>query len=136
MHSDSEDVGVNPSSNPTFHAVLEASVSRRNVLRGGLGTAVLAMLGVPLQPRAAAASAPFAFKGVPLSTADTVTAPEGYTADVLYAWGDPISEGPTFRPDASNSPAEQEQQAGMHMTGFTTFPSRRVRTAPRRACSR
>jgi secreted PhoX family phosphatase len=122
MHSDREDVGVNPSSNPTFRAVLEASVSRRSVLRGGLGTAVLTMLGVPFQPRAAAASAPFAFKGVPLSTADRVTVPEGYTADVLYAWGDPISEGPTFRPDASNSAAEQEQQAGMHHDGLHYFP--------------
>jgi uncharacterized protein len=123
MHSDPENVGVNPSSNPTFRAVLEASLSRRDVLRGGLGAAALAVLGVPAQPRAAAAaSAPFAFKGVPASTADTVTVPEGYTADVLYAWGDPISEGPPFRPDAGNSAAEQEQQAGMHHDGLHYFP--------------
>jgi uncharacterized protein len=122
MHSGSEDVGVNPSSNATFRAILEASLSRRDILRGGLGAAAVAVLGVPVQPRVAAASASFAFKGVPLSTADTVTVPEGYTADVLYAWGDPISEGPPFRPDASNSAAEQAQQGGMHHDGLHYFP--------------
>jgi uncharacterized protein len=122
MGSDREDIGVNPSSNPTFHAVLEASLSRRDVLRGGLGAAALAVLGLPAPSRAAAATALFAFKGVPVSTADTVTVAEGYTVDVLYAWGDPVSEGPPFRPDASNNAAEQEQQAGMHHDGIHYFP--------------
>src|SRR5262245_16024394 len=122
MHSDHEDIGVNPSSNPTFHAVVEATLSRRDVLRGGLGAAALAILGGPGAARLAGASPPFTFKSVPLSTADTVTVPDGYTVDVLYAWGDPISEGPAFRPDASNSAAEQEQQAGMHHDGLHYFP--------------
>jgi secreted PhoX family phosphatase len=121
MDMDREDLGVNPSSNPTFQAILEASLSRRDVLRSGLGAAALALLGGSAA-RVAAASPPFAFKGVPVSTADAVTVPEGYTADVLYAWGDPISEGPPFRPDASTSAAEQEQQAGMHHDGFHYFP--------------
>ena len=33
-----------------------------------------------------------------------MTVPDGYTVDVLYAWGDPVSEGPAFTPDASNTP--------------------------------
>jgi uncharacterized protein len=121
MSSDVEDIGVNPSANPSFHSVLEASLSRRDVLRGGLGAAALAVLGLPTPPPAAA-TALFAFKGVPVSTADTVTVAEGYTVDVLYAWGDPVSESPPFSPDASNSAAEQEQQAGMHHDGIHYFP--------------
>jgi uncharacterized protein len=122
MRSDHEDIGVNPSSNPTFHAVVATTLSRRDVLRGGVGAAALAVLGGPGAARPARASSPFAFKGVPLSTADTVTVPEGYTVDVLYAWGDPISEGPAFRPDGGNSAAEQEQQGGMHHDGLHYFP--------------
>ncbi len=54
--------------------------------------------------------------------ADTVVVPPGYTAEVLYAWGDPISDGPAFRPDASNTVADQERQAGMHHDGLHFFP--------------
>ena len=50
-----------------------------------------------------------------------VVAP-GYTAEVLYAWGDPISNGPAFRADASNSWEEQAVQAGMHHDGLHYFP--------------
>ncbi|HKZ06650.1 MAG TPA: PhoX family phosphatase, partial [Methylomirabilota bacterium] len=46
----------------------------------------------------------------------------GYAAEVLYAWGDPISVGPGFRPDASNSAEDQAGQAGMHHDGIHFFP--------------
>jgi secreted PhoX family phosphatase len=122
MHEEHEDLGVNPSSNPTLHSILEARLARRDVLRAGLGAAALAALGVGARPRPAVAAPLFAFKGVPVSTADRVTVPDGYTADVLYAWGDPVSEGPAFKPDASNTAAEQELQAGMHHDGLHYFP--------------
>jgi secreted PhoX family phosphatase len=54
--------------------------------------------------------------------ADTVVVPAGYTAEVLYAWGDPISAGPGFKPDASNSVEDQMLQAGMHHDGIHFFP--------------
>lgn len=64
------------------------------------------------------------FKGIPVSTADTVIVPEGYSAKVLIAWGDPVSNGPAFRPDASNSAADQAVQCGMHIDGLVYFPIR------------
>jgi hypothetical protein len=33
--------------------------------------------------------------------------PSGYTTQVFFAWGDPISDGPVFHPDASNTAEEQ-----------------------------
>ncbi len=48
--------------------------------------------------------------------------PEGYTARVLIAWGDPVSDGPEFKPDASNTAFEQEWQWGMHNDGVVYFP--------------
>jgi secreted PhoX family phosphatase len=59
---------------------------------------------------------------VPVTTADTVTVPPGYTARVVYAWGDPVSDGPAFRHDASNSAEDQALQAGMHHDGMHFFP--------------
>ena len=62
------------------------------------------------------------FQGVAPSTADTVVVPPGYRADVLIAWGDPVSDGPAFAPDASNSTDDQALQWGMHNDGLVYFP--------------
>ena len=40
----------------------------------------------------------------------------------LIAWGDPVSNGPAFKPDASNSAADQALQWGMHNDGVVYFP--------------
>ena len=62
------------------------------------------------------------FQGIPVSSEDAVVVPPGYTAEVLIAWGDPVSKGPAFRADASNTAAEQAQQWGMHNDGVVYFP--------------
>jgi secreted PhoX family phosphatase len=51
-----------------------------------------------------------------------VRVPDGYSVQLLYAWGDPISDGPAFRADAGNSAGEQAEQAGMHHDGMHFFP--------------
>jgi uncharacterized protein len=120
------DDGVsNPSANPSFDDILTARLSRRDVLRGGLIAAGVAVLGgvVSRGTRPVAAQpALLGFPGVPVSRADAVVVPPGYTAQVLYAWGDPISDGPVFKPDASNTHEEQARQAGMHHDGIHFFP--------------
>ena len=111
---------MNPSTTAPFATVLEARLARRDVLLGGLGAAAVALLGAPSFGHAT--TPPLGFKSVPVSTADTVAVPDGYAVDVLYAWGDPVSEGPVFKPDASNSAEDQAQQAGMHHDGVHFFP--------------
>lgn len=110
----------------TFHDVLQARLSRRTLLTGGLVTAGLGLMAACTRPGgrgAAVAQTPrIGFTGVPVSTADALVVPPGYVAQVLYAWGDPISDGPAFRPDASNSVADQLRQAGMHHDGMHFFP--------------
>ena len=103
---------------PTFHDALRARLSRRSLLTGGLATASLGLLG----PVAGAQTPLLGFAGVPASSADALVVPRGYVAQVLYAWGDPISDGPAFKADASNRVAEQLRQAGMHHDGMHFFP--------------
>ncbi len=64
------------------------------------------------------------FTGIPTSTEDRVIVPAGYTAEVLIAWGDPVSDGPEFKDDASNSSYEQAWQWGMNNDGMVYFPFR------------
>ena len=87
MHHYDEMVS-NTSSNPCFTQILVERLSRR-LLQGGLVVAGMAMLRGPLVSgrgqRAEASSALFSFQGVPVSKADTVVVPPGYTAEVLFA---------------------------------------------------
>jgi secreted PhoX family phosphatase len=99
----------NRSSNPSIHDV--SLPSRRTVLRGGLG---MTLTGLPL----------LGFKSVPVSTADAIAVPEGYIAEVIAAWGEPVGlsgEMPAFKDDATNTAADQEAQMGMHHDGIHFF---------------
>jgi len=124
MH-DPEDLLTNPSRTPSFGEVLEVNLRRRRLMQGSLSAAALGFLGVPdaLLPRAAAAAA-IGFDALPIATDDAVHVPQGYVAQVLYAWGDPVSDAPAFAQDASNSAAEQARQAGMHHDGMHYFALR------------
>ena len=127
----------NTSGSETIHDVVAARLSRRAVIGGGVAGAaalsgVAALLdAVPVQARSAVGSAArstsLGFTAIPVSSADAVVVPPGYTARVLIAWGDPVSDGPAFEPDASNSAADQAQQWGMHNDGVVYFPIRRAR---------
>jgi uncharacterized protein len=120
------DTCSNKSKNAAFDAILSQGLLRRQVLQGGLVAAGAALLGRPasslLGRPAEAGTSLFDFQGVPVSKADQVVVPPGYRAEVLFAWGDPISDGPAFKPDASNSVEEQMLQAGMHHDSVEFFP--------------
>ena len=138
-----DDEGVsNQSGNEHFQDVMDARLSRRGFLTGGMATAAAVSLGgIEALLKAVPASAQddtdesedsseerehgrpvLGFESVPVSSADTVVVPKGYTAEVLIAWGDPVSNGPAFKQDASNTADEQARQWGMHNDGMVYFP--------------
>jgi secreted PhoX family phosphatase len=126
---DDDDIGRNTSDNDTFEQVVEARLSRRGFLGGTLGTVAAASLGgVGALLQAVPASAKhrheplLGFTGIPVSSLDEVVLPDGYTAEVLIAWGDPVSKGPAFMQNAGNSAADQARQWGMHNDGVVYFP--------------
>ncbi len=119
-----EGLDSNPTTNPQFSNILAAAVARRTVLIGGVAAATATFLsGASLAHAAPGRDRKLlGFTGIPVSTADTVVVPEGYTSNVLISWGDPISDGPEFKPDASNSADDQAQQWGMHNDALWFFP--------------
>jgi secreted PhoX family phosphatase len=140
-----DDIESNISGNESFEQVVEQRLSRRSLLGGGVAMAVTASLGgVGTLMQAMPASAHgrhwgkgpgkgpkslLGFKGIAeipedMASLDTIRVPEGYSAEVLIAWGDPVSKGPRFKQDASNSAEDQEKQWGMHNDGMVYFPLR------------
>ncbi|NGN65709.1 PhoX family phosphatase [Streptomyces sp. A7024] len=131
---DPDEVSSNPSANRPFREVVEARLSRRNVLRGSTAAAAgfLAYGAGAGAPATAAGRGLLGFTPVPTSDADKVTVPAGYQAQVLIPWGTPLQpDGPAWRKDASNSAAEQAQQVGMHHDGMNFFPLGRGRDGSR-----
>ncbi len=114
----------NRSSNPSLHEISDPA--RRTLLTGATGVALASLFS----PLAGCATAPanasrLGFRSVPPGTADTVAVPEGYVAEVLAAWGDPVGiagHSPAFRFDAGNTADEQALQLGMHHDGMHYYP--------------
>ncbi|MDP3610420.1 MAG: PhoX family phosphatase, partial [Rubrivivax sp.] len=108
--SDMED--SNRSANLSIHDVSDPA--RRTILRGGLGVSLAGLLGSmgPLAgctTTAHTTGATMGFKSVPATSVDRISVPEGYTAEVLAPWGEPVGIAgnmPAFRFDASNTAAE------------------------------
>lgn len=116
---------TNESGNRHFADVVEARLSRRAILRGGLGLAVAGMFATAgarqAYARETGAGPTLGFNPVPVDTADRFVVPEGYEAKVIYCWGDAISgHMPAFAPD--NTGEDQAHQAGMHHDGMHFFP--------------
>ena len=109
----------NVSGNPAFSDLI-ADPARRTVLKSGALLGPLAAL--PSCALLPGAGAPLiGFTPIPASSDDAVRVPEGYRAEVLVAWGDPIGDTrgmPAFRWDASNSADEQALQSGTHHDGM------------------
>jgi len=118
----------NRSANASVHAVSDPA--RRVWLQGGLGAALAAALAPMAGALSGCASAAVAgpklgFKSISPSTADAIVVPEGYVAEAIAPWGDPVGlpgAMPAFRPDAGNSAAEQALQLGMHHDGIHFYP--------------
>ncbi|WP_194722535.1 PhoX family protein [Noviherbaspirillum malthae] len=129
-----EDIGTNPSSNPSLESVLNARLSRRSILKGSFGLASTAFFGTSLVACGGgsdviASTAPeitkslkLNFNAVAKSLADAVSVPAGYTATVLYRLGDPIAAGVAeYKNDGTESGASFAQRAGDHHDGMHFF---------------
>jgi secreted PhoX family phosphatase len=120
-----KDLISNESANPYFVQLLTAlsgtATTRRRLLQAGLGSAALSLFGLPVLAGPTVRPG-IGFTPISLSSDDIVRVPDGYSVQLLYAWGDPISDGPAFRADAGNGASEQAEQAGMHHDGMHFFP--------------
>jgi len=106
---------------------LDLKISRRIIVKTGLGGIFATMFHVPLLAKTALSQsigrALLGFPAVAIADlTDDVVVPEGYSVQVFYRWGDPVSDGAVFKMDASNTAQQQLQQAGMHHDALQFYP--------------
>ena len=96
----SEDIGRNTSANPTIGDVIAARFDRRDLLKGALGVAAITATMGPLalasadQRAGARRGMPrFKFKEIEAGVDADHHVAEGYDAQMLIRWGDPVLPG-------------------------------------------
>lgn len=147
---DLDDIASNPCTTPHFNDIVQTVQSRRGFLKTGLGVSAIGFFSAGLAAcgsdgddgPASTPSTPTtpetpaipglpeldtaqlkAFKGIPMSTADTVTLPAGYTHAVINRWGEPLHlHSPSFKGDASDGGTAQSLQVGYNHDGLHFFP--------------
>ncbi len=121
-----EDAGVNTPRVATIGDVIASRYNRRDVMKGALGFTAIAATVSPLALAAGGARAQtapsFDFDEIEAGVSETHVVADGYDADVLIRWGDPVLPGaPEF--DVQNQTAEaQNQQFGYNSDFIGTVP--------------
>jgi secreted PhoX family phosphatase len=123
----SENVGRNGSDNPTLGDVIAIRFGRRDFLKGALGVTAIAATVSPLAFSAGGTAradngSRFNFKEVTAGVDANHYVADGYDADVLIRWGDPVLPGaPAFDPLRQSADA-QKQQFGYNNDYLGYFP--------------
>jgi secreted PhoX family phosphatase len=118
---DSGNTGRNPTGNATMGEIIAARFNRRDILRGSLAVAAISAtigtraLAADEQPAKGAASEPgaassFDFTEIEAGVDTTHHVAEGYDAQVLLRWGDPLfSDAADFDPLAQTAEKQARQ---------------------------
>ncbi len=130
----SDDRSSNPTTNKSMQDLIDQAVSRRSMLKSGLGAAAISFLAgswltgcnddddAAPAPATPAAERMLGFVAIATSSTDAVVVPSGYVAEPFLPWGEPINNiAPAWVGDASEGWVEQEQQVGDNHDGMTFF---------------
>ncbi len=119
-YEESENIGTNNSTNPTMGEMIATRFNRRDLLRGALAVSAISAATSTLaiaaadQARAQGANTTpsFNFKEVAAGSDEKHYVADGYDADILIRWGDPVlPDAPAFDP-LKQTAAAQEKQFG------------------------
>ncbi|OLP53870.1 dTDP-glucose 4,6-dehydratase [Rhizobium rhizosphaerae] len=113
---DAEGEAHNISTTPTMGEIIAKRFSRRDLLKGCLAVSAISATVSPLalatadEARAASAGSAFSFKEVEAGVDERHHIAEGYKADILLRWGDPLfADSPAFDPAKQTAEAQSRQ---------------------------
>ena len=122
----------NHSNNEPFAAVMERELSRRSILRAGMGMAAVGMLtsvgltgcsNTENDEKLTTPKVELGFDSISGAKLDAVVVPKGYSAQVLAPWGTPLNDlAQEWQADGSNTALDQANSLGMHHDGMHYFP--------------
>jgi len=119
-----EQINPKPEEND-FDRVLEIAMSRRDLLKGVFAYGSVAALGggaTFFSNDATAAPNRFAFDAVAANTLDDITVPQGFNAEVLVRWGDPLwSNGAEFDHNTRGTAESQLSAFGDNIDGMEVY---------------
>jgi uncharacterized protein len=121
-----EDQGTNTSVNATLGDVIAERFNRRDLLKGALAVTAISATVSPLalteRAQAQGAKPTFDFKEVSAGIDERHHIAEGYDADILIRWGDPIfADAAPFDPQAQTAD-KQRRQFGYNNDFLGYFP--------------
>ncbi len=124
-----DDIPLSPPTDDTIGAVIARRYSRRDMLKGSLGVAAAtalfgttALTAALTSGPARAAAAGFAFTELANGVDETHHVAEGYEADIVVRWGDPLAEGlGPFEP-ATLTATDQVRRFGYNNDFLGFFP--------------
>ncbi|TKT76898.1 PhoX family phosphatase [Aquamicrobium sp. LC103] len=106
----------NASDNPTMGEIIAKRFSRRDLLKGALAVSAISATVAPLalisadKARAGGTGSAFSFPEVAAGVDENHHVAEGYDADVLLRWGDPLfPDAPEFDPTAQTAESQRRQ---------------------------
>ncbi len=129
-YEESENAGRNTTENPTMGEIIAQRFDRRDILKGALAVTVISATVAPIaiatagKAQAQGARSAFNFKEVTAGSDEKHYVAEGYDADILIRWGDPVIKGaPAFDP-MKQTPEAQRMQFGYNndYIGFVPLP--------------
>ncbi|TCK28220.1 hypothetical protein EV667_2221 [Ancylobacter aquaticus] len=119
---EADGAGSNPTLNPTMGELISIRFSRRGLLRGALAVSAIAATVGPVALMSAgkaqaasdgagsASDSAFSFVEVEAGVDETHHVAEGYDAEVLLRWGDPLfADSPEFDPTNQTAEAQRRQ---------------------------
>ncbi len=127
---DGEDIGTNPTANSAIRHLIPAKISRRQALKGVSAVVALGALAgggataLFSRKALAAGTSTLTFKELEHGYTESHACCEGYEAQTLIRWGDPVeADAPAFDP-LHQTAAAQEKQFGYNndYVGYLPLP--------------
>ncbi|MCA0401149.1 MAG: PhoX family phosphatase [Proteobacteria bacterium] len=128
---DDDELPTSATASGTIGDVIAARLARRDLIKGALASSVLAvalpegfMAAQPAKAQGApqGAASAFSFKEVPAKVTGDHEVAEGYDADILIRWGDPVLPGAADFQPRQQSKASQAKQFGYNNDFLGYFP--------------
>jgi hypothetical protein len=130
---ESENAGTNPTSGPTMGDIIATRFDRRDFLKGMLAVpaisavSTLALTAASNEARAqlqatGTTTPSFDFKEISSASNERHEVAEGYDADILIRWGDPVLPGGAAFDPTSQTAAKQALQFGYNNDYLGYFP--------------